>query len=70
MSAAKSDPREPGEEKSNQTAPGLKVLKQVWNIKTTKPAREKPPADVVTDIYKVPARKNGFPRRVHGNAVE
>ena len=56
--------------KSNQTAPGLRMLKQVWNIKTTKPQREKPPTDVVTDIYHVPSRKTGFPRRVHGNAVE
>jgi hypothetical protein len=66
MSAAKKPDPDPS---SNHTSPGVKMLKQVWNIKTTKPAREKPPADVVTDIYKVPTRKNGFPRRVHGNAV-
>ncbi len=67
MTAPQNEPSEP---KSNQTAPGVKMLKQIWNIKTAKPAREKPPTDVVTDIYRVPSRKNGFPRRVHGNAVE
>ncbi|MFH0908493.1 MAG: hypothetical protein V1929_07010 [bacterium] len=67
MSAAQS---EPGDSKSNQTAPGVKRLKQVRNIKTAKPRREKPPSGVVTDIYHVPARKHGFPRRVHGDAVE
>lgn len=67
MSAGQNEEPEP---KPTQTAPGVKMLKQIWNIKTNKPQREKPPADVVTDIYRVPSRRNGFPRRIHGNAVE
>lgn len=67
MSSSSSEASDP---KSSQTVPGVKMLKQIWNIKSGKPPREKPPAEVVTDIYRVPTRKNGFPRRIHGNAVE
>ena len=53
---------------SADTAPGVRLIKKVWNIKTTKPPREKPPEQVVHDIYHLPSRKNEVPPRHHGVA--
>ena len=52
--------------KPDETAPGVRALKQLWNI-PSKPPKQKPPDDVVSDIYRVPARKNGVPPRSRGN---
>jgi hypothetical protein len=57
----------PAEPRADETAPGVKLLKQVWNIKTDKPQRESAPQNVAHDIYHVPERKPEVPRRHMGN---
>ena len=42
---------------------GVDALKAMWNISTTPTARETPPKDVVTDIYRTAARDDRVPRR-------
>jgi hypothetical protein len=42
------------------TAPGVKLLKELWDISTEKPAAEPAPENVNTDIY---ATRVGVPRR-------
>lgn len=57
------------DKKPGEAAPGLRALKQLWNI-PTRSGKKRPeaPKDVVTDIYHVPARKNGVPPRSHGRS--
>ena len=45
---------------AGQTAPGVKMLKHLWDIDTGKPPPEAPPESVVTDIY---ATRVGPPKR-------
>jgi hypothetical protein len=58
-------PPENNSAKPGETTPGVRALRQLWNIPSKAP-RPKPPEDVVSDIYRVPARKNGVPPRSHG----
>lgn len=51
---------------ADETAPGVKLLKKVWNIDTKKPVRPAAPRDVAHDIYHVPERKKDMPRRTPG----
>lgn len=53
--------------RSDETAPGVRLIKQVWKINTDKPPREKAPERVNHDIYHVPSRKNDVPRRQFGD---
>ena len=45
-----------------ETAPGVKVLKHLWNIPQKGSAREPAPEKVSTNIYDVPTSAN-IPRR-------
>ena len=50
---------------ARQTAPGVKMLKDVWRIEDGKKEKEMPPPDVPTDIYCVPKSRPN-PRRRRG----
>ena len=60
-SSDESDPQE--------TAPGIRMLRNLWNIPKEKPPREQAPKDVPHDIYSVPNARI-IPRRYHGQAVK
>lgn len=44
-------------------APGVSLLKRLWNIRDKKPPAETPPPDVRTDIYSVPPTTRRIPHR-------
>ena len=52
-----------GDLQADETAPGVRLLKHVWNIDTKKKPRSTAPNDVPHDIYSVPTRANDVPRR-------
>ena len=52
-----------------ETAPGIRMLRNLWNIPKGKPPREQAPKDVPHDIYSVPSSRI-IPRRHHGQAVK
>ncbi|HEY8241448.1 MAG TPA: hypothetical protein VIH35_08375 [Kiritimatiellia bacterium] len=62
----KPEPPDGADSKSKQTAPGVRMLKQIWNIPTKRVSKETV-GEVVSDIYRVPPRKNGIPPRSRGN---
>ena len=51
--------------KSEDTSPGVRMLKDVWRIGADRKIPEPPPESVETDIYKVPSHKTSIPRRHH-----
>ena len=53
--------------KSDDTAPGVRLLKKVWNIEPVKPRRDPAPSNVGHDIYNVPTRKSEIPPRQYGD---
>jgi hypothetical protein len=61
----KSNRHDKRDEPANQTAAGVRLMRELWDIPRDKPPPEKPPADVVTDIYCVPDHKHNIPRRSH-----
>ena len=56
------------EPRADETAPGLRVIKEVWDIKTPKVPRDAVPRTVPHDIYNVPVRKDDVPRRSGGGS--
>ena len=50
---------------ANQTTPGVRMLKEVWNIKTEKKT-EAVNGDVSSDIYSMNPRSKGIPPRYRG----
>jgi hypothetical protein len=62
----KSEPRKTpkGESEAHKTAPGLRAIKELWQVDATKKKVEPIEGQVVTDIYATP-RNNGIPRRPH-----
>jgi hypothetical protein len=63
---ARSDDPTGDELQADDTAPGVKLIKQVWKIGDEKPLREKAPKDVAHDIYHVPDIKRDVPSRPPG----
>ncbi len=63
----KRKPREEEDEapapRADETAPGVRAMKDLWQIQAKKPV-ERVQGEVVTDIYATP-RPNGVPRRRH-----
>lgn len=55
-------PRDTKADGADQTAPGVRALKELWNIRTDK-AVVTVSADVPTDIYSVAPRSSSIPRR-------
>ena len=49
--------------RAKDTAPGVRQLKQIWDIDTKK-KREPAPAAVAHDIYRMPARRGASPPRL------
>lgn len=60
----------PEEPKAGDTAPGVRMLKDVWHIEAPKKAREVADGAVSHDIYNTPVRSGGIPPRHHGRAGE
>lgn len=56
------EPEEPAL-RADETAPGVRAMKELWQIQAKKPV-EPVQGEVVTDIYVTP-RPNGIPRRRH-----
>lgn len=54
--------------RADETAPGLKAIKALWDIESKKPP-ERIHGEVATDIYAT-NRSNGVPRRRHPHHVQ
>ncbi len=54
---------------STQTAPGVRMLKDLWNIPSSRPKDSVQSGATSSDIYSVPDRRNSIPRRRQGRAV-
>ena len=54
---------------TSSTAPGVQMLKEVWQINTGKRQKEMPPPNVSTDIYAIPKQRQEVPRRIGGKVV-
>lgn len=50
------------------TAPGVRLIKNLWKIRTEKTPPEKAPVEVAHDIYQMPSRSQNIPRRHRGVA--
>lgn len=64
------DRRAEPEPQADETSPGVRMLKDVWHIDTSKKPRETPPPQVSSDIYHLPSRNGQIPHRRHGQPVE
>lgn len=52
--------------RADETAPGVRMLKDVWNIQSGKKPRDSiEHGSVSSDIYKVPSTGNNIPHRPH-----
>lgn len=54
---------------ANQTTPGVRMLKEVWNIKPEKKA-DTVDGDVSSDIYSLNPRSKGIPPRRRGRRAD
>lgn len=61
----KGDKRPDTEPRADETAPGVRLMRTLWDIPAQRSAPEKAPADVATNIYCVPDHKQTIPRRSH-----
>ena len=52
-----------GPEEGKGQTNGLAFLKHIWNISDKTTRHEKPPTDVNTDIYQLPATSRRIPQR-------
>lgn len=48
---------------AGETAPGVVMLRQLWNIPKRSSSKEVPPDEVNTDIYSTPGGKKPIPIR-------
>ena len=53
------------DEPANQTSTGVRMLKEVWDIKTAK-KEESLPKDISSDIYSIKPKSSGIPPRYRG----
>jgi len=49
--------------KASETAPGVRLLRELWDIPRDKGAKEPAPSDVRTDIYNTPLGGQHIPPR-------
>lgn len=61
-------PDKKDDQPANQTAPGVRILKEVWDIKSEK-KQERVEGPVNSDIYARKPREQGIPPRHHGQRV-
>jgi hypothetical protein len=62
-------PDKKDDQPANQTTPGVRMLKEVWDIKTEK-KMDRVEGPVSSDIYTRKPREQGIPPRYHGQRVQ
>jgi len=62
-------PDKKDDQPADQTTPGVRMLKEVWDIKTEK-KHDRVEGPVSSDIYARKPRNQGIPPRHHGHRVE
>ena len=62
-------PDKKDDQPADQTTPGVRMLKEVWDIKTEK-KQDRVDGPVSSDIYARKPRVQGIPPRYHGQRVQ